>query len=511
MSKPTEMNMKESSIRLSLLMLGLVASGKMWATSGDTLCLLQINDIYEISPLQNGRVGGIARIASYIDECERRYDTKVFVAGDFLSPSVMGTATVSGERLNGRQMIDAFNAIGVDYVTFGNHEFDIGEQSLQQRINESEFTWFSGNVFRNDGSPFKRLRGDQAESFPTSVLIPSGDGRFSVRVFSLTLPSNTPAYSRFIEYDKALENYFRQKPKRRIAEVGLTHLSAAEDLDLLKKYPRIRLIMGGHEHENMYLSEGKNHVAKADANGKTIYRHLVYLNKRRRVEIRSELVKMDEGIPFKPSVESRVKYWENAVFEAFRKSGLEPERQVCRVTDTLRGTEASIRYGQNNLGRMITGALDADKKADAAFINSGSIRIDDDVTGPITELDVIRIMPFGNKIVEVTMKGSLLEKILRSNDERKGLGGYLQMDQRIQVKTDRIFMNGHALSDTQTYRIHTIEFLLSGKELKLEYLTSKHPEIISVSQVLDEKGLPLDLRLEFIRRLKRAYGGFGVN
>jgi 2',3'-cyclic-nucleotide 2'-phosphodiesterase (5'-nucleotidase family) len=476
------------------------------ASSGDTLCLIQINDIYEISPLQNGRVGGIARIATFIDECERKYDTKVFVAGDFLSPSVMGTASVGGERLSGKQMIDGLNAIGVDYVTFGNHEFDIGEQPLQQRINESAFTWFSGNVFRNDRTPFKRVAGDRSEPFPTSVEIPSEDGRFSVRLFALTLPSNTPAYTRFTGYDKALADFFRQKPRRRVAEIGLTHLSAEEDLNLLKKYPRIRLIMGGHEHENMYLTAGNSHVAKADANGKTVYRHLIYLNRRRRVEIRSELVRMDESIPFKPSVQSKVKAWENAVYEAFRKNGLEPGRRVCNVTDTLRGTEASIRYGQNNLGAMVTSALDVEGKADAAFINSGSIRIDDDVTGPISELDVIRIMPFGNKIVEVTMKGSLLGKILRSNDERKGLGGYLQMDQRIQVKADRILMNGHALSDTQTYRIHTIEFLLSGKELKLEYLTSKHPEIISVSQVLDEKGLPLDLRLEFIRRLKRAYG-----
>jgi hypothetical protein len=72
------------------------------ASSGDTLCLIQINDIYEISPLQNGRVGGIARIATFIDECERRYDTKVLVAGDFISPSVMGTDSVGSELLSGK-------------------------------------------------------------------------------------------------------------------------------------------------------------------------------------------------------------------------------------------------------------------------------------------------------------------------------------------------------------------------------------------------------------------------
>lgn len=500
------MDTLRSLIRGGQLILGLSFTVCVQASTGDTLCLIQINDIYEISPLQNGRVGGIARIATFIDECERRYDTKVLVAGDFLNPSVMSTASVGGERLSGKQMIDGLNAIGVDYVTLGNHEFDIGEQALQQRINESSFTWFSGNVFRSDGTPFKRFAGDKAEPFPTSVEIPSEDGRFSVRLFALTLPSNTPSYTRFTEYDKALEVFFRQKPRRRVAEIGLTHLSAAEDLNLLKKYPRIRLIMGGHEHENMYLTAGNSHVAKADANGKTVYRHLIYLNKRRRVEIRSELVRMDERIPFKPSVQSKVKAWENAVYEAFRKNGLEPGRRVCNVTDTLRGTEASIRYGQNNLGGMVTSALDVEGKADAAFINSGSIRIDDDVTGPISELDVIRIMPFGNKIVEVTMKGSLLGKILRSNDERKGLGGYLQLDDRIRMLTSGILIGGVPLDTTRNYRIRTIEFLLSGKELKLEYFTDKNPEISSFSVVQDTGGKPLDLRLEFIRRLKQRYG-----
>jgi 2',3'-cyclic-nucleotide 2'-phosphodiesterase (5'-nucleotidase family) len=216
---------------------------------------------------------------------------------------------------------------------------------------------------------------------------------------------------------------------------------------------------------------------------------------------------MDESIPQKTEIVERVSNWERAVYDAFRKQGLEPERKVCTITDTLRGTEASIRYGQNNLGAMITGSLDLKDEADAAFINSGAIRIDDDVTGGITELDVIRIMPFGNKIVEVNMKGTLLEKILLANDSRKGLGGYLQLDARIRMTADKIYIGDRLLEANRDYRIRTVEFLLSGKELKLEYLTDKNPEISSVKPVNDESGKPLDLRLAFIRRLKERYGG----
>jgi len=499
------------TLRLILFILlsiaGICTQAQRKLQKRDTICLVQINDIYEIAPLQNGRVGGIARIAQFIDDCEKRYPTHVFVAGDFLSPSVMGTATVSGERLSGRQMIDGLNAIGVDYVTFGNHEFDIGEASLQKRIDESRFTWFSGNVFRSDGRPFERHIDGRVESFPTSIDIRSPRNRFGIRIFSVTLPSNTPPYTRFTSYDTALHTFLQQRARRRTVDMGLTHLSAAEDMELLRRYPRIRLIMGGHEHEHMYLSAGAGHVAKADANGKTVYRHLIWKDKRKGIRIRSELVKMDESIPQKVEIAARVNTWEQAVYEAFRKQGLEPDRRVCTVTDTLRGMEASIRYGQNNLGAMITRSLDLKRGADAAFINSGAIRIDDDVTGGITELDVIRIMPFGNKIVEVTMKGALLEKILRANDNRKGLGGYLQMDDRIHISSDKVMINGRPLEAERHYRIRTVEFLLSGKELRLEYLTDKHPDISSVKPVEDEAGKPMDLRLAFIRRLKDRYGG----
>jgi 2',3'-cyclic-nucleotide 2'-phosphodiesterase (5'-nucleotidase family) len=32
--------------------------------------------------------------------------------------------------LNGKQMIQAFNTLGLDFVIFGNHEFDLNESEL---------------------------------------------------------------------------------------------------------------------------------------------------------------------------------------------------------------------------------------------------------------------------------------------------------------------------------------------------------------------------------------------
>jgi len=491
-------------VLLSINFLSFIYSG--FAQSRDTLCFIQINDIYEINALQGGKSGGIARVANFIQSCKKRYPTYSFVAGDFLSPSVMGTAVVDGERLSGKQMIDGLNAIGIDYVTFGNHEFDIGEVALQKRINESKFVWFSSNVKRSDDLPFYKDSAGLKKYFPESINIISPQKEFSVSLFSLTLPSNTPPYSSFYEYDSILKAIIPTLRKKDTMIMGLTHLSAAEDIDLLEKYPVIRLTMGGHEHENMYLaSSHKSFVAKADANGKSIYKHLIYKNKKNKLEIRSELIKVDESIEADPKVISIVQNWEEKVYGAFRKQGLEPTRNVCFLTDTLNGMESSIRYEQNSMGNAVNRALTLQAGADGSFINAGAIRIDDKVIGRITELDVIRIMPFGNKIVEVEMRGELLEKMIKTNNDRKGLGGYLQYSSNIKYQNESVFLNDSRIEKEKIYRIRTIEFLLSGKELKLEYFTPSNPLIYRVIPVMKDAKEQFDLRMAFIQDLKSKY------
>ena len=109
--------------------------------------LLQINDVYEITPVEGGRSGGLARVATL----RRRLlaenpDTFTLLAGDFVSPSALGTAKVDGETLAGKQMVSVLNALGLDVATFGNHEFDVKEAQLRERLAESKFRWTSANV-----------------------------------------------------------------------------------------------------------------------------------------------------------------------------------------------------------------------------------------------------------------------------------------------------------------------------------------------------------------------------
>jgi 2',3'-cyclic-nucleotide 2'-phosphodiesterase (5'-nucleotidase family) len=474
-----------------------------FAQSPDTLCFIQINDIYEISPLEGGRTGGIARIATVINEHRKRYKTYTVVAGDFLNPSVMGTAVVDKERLNGRQMVDMFNRIGVDFVAFGNHEFDLSETALQKRIDESKFQWIGGNVRKADGSRFQRANGGVKEDLPDYTYLKAPNRRFSVGLFSLTLPSNVPAYAKFQDYASSMRDAIPKRPARNHLIMGLTHLSLQEDLDVLRGDPRIRLLMGGHEHNHMLERAGNGYVTKADANGKTVYRHLVYRDGRRKIKIDSRLIDIDQSVMPDPATDSAVKAWEVLAYESFRKSGFDPDKVVVTLKDTLNGMERSVRYEQNLLGRAVTEGLKMGSDVDAAFINSGSIRIDDRVTGTITELDIIRVMPFGGRVVDIAMKGDLLLRIVQSNDERKGLGGYLQLDKDLRMKDGMWNLKGAPIDPQRVYKVRTIEFLTQGRELKLEYLTDKDPSFVKMEKVNDGEGKPLDVRRTLISYLQK--------
>src|SRR5258706_14880053 len=103
--------------------------------------LLQVNAVYQFAPVDGGAGGGLARVLTLRKQImSESPHTLFFLAGDTLSPSIVSNT------YKGKQMIEAWDASGLDYATFGNHEFDFGPDVLRQRISESHFKWLAANV-----------------------------------------------------------------------------------------------------------------------------------------------------------------------------------------------------------------------------------------------------------------------------------------------------------------------------------------------------------------------------
>ncbi len=159
--------------------------------------VLQMNDVYEIAPLEGGKAGGLARVGTVRKELlKENPNTITVLSGDFLSPSFIGTLkTDEGEKIAGLQMVETLNALGLDYVTFGNHEFDISDPDLlEKRMSQSDFLYICSNVVRKtaDGMrPFQQVRNGETQPVPEYIIkefVGKKDAVLRVGITGVVLP-----------------------------------------------------------------------------------------------------------------------------------------------------------------------------------------------------------------------------------------------------------------------------------------------------------------------------------
>lgn len=495
--------------QLAIVLL-LFVSGSIYSQVSE-IVFVQLNDVYEIAPLEGGKYGGLARVKTVIDGLKAKNPyTYVILSGDFISPSALGTSTYEDKRINGRQMVDVMNAIGVNYVTFGNHEFDYKQDVLQERINESKFLWFCSNVFENNkGSlePFKQ----NSVPMPAYLLLESPGflkGQpLTIGVIGVCIDANKQPYVRYDDYYESAKKTYSLIKDSADCFIAITHLSIDEDKKLAAEMPQLKLIMGGHEHVNMYHKVGETIITKADANARTIYVHRLIFNESNKLqEIKSELVNIDASVPEDPLVKELVDTWLTRAFKGFIDKGFDPLKMVIDLKkDTLDGKDEIVRYSQCALGYLIgTAMFYAAKDVDLAFFNSGAIRIDDNLTGEVTQYDIIRVLPFGGKILRVELKGSLLKQIIETGFSQPGSGGYLQYYGMEQTAAGYKVRNA-LIDDNKIYSAAVADYLLSGMEQNFGYLTKDNPAIIKITEpdASDKNDLGNDIRFAVINYLEK--------
>ena len=238
--------------------------------------ILQMNDVYELLPSGEGSKGGLGHVAYLRDSLlKENPHTYTILSGDFLSPSPLSLAIVNGTKLNGKQMFASFNTLGLDFVTFGNHEFDLSETELIRRMNESTFTWISSNVFDpHTNTSF-------ASSIPYKLITIR---QVRILLIGLTTAKNSANYIRVVN-ETSLVPFIQQFLQSLTTVhydvlIALTHLDIANDIILAQNIPQIDLILGGHDHENYFLLRGAKFtpIYKADSNAVTVFIHLCVLN-----------------------------------------------------------------------------------------------------------------------------------------------------------------------------------------------------------------------------------------
>ena len=471
---------------------------------------LQVNDVYEIAPLAGGKEGGMARLATLKKQLlDENPNTFIFMAGDFLSPSLLGTIKYQGQRIKGKQMVEVMNSVGFDLVTFGNHEFDLSKNELQQRLNESNFAWTSANARQKvsgDTYPFYKERNGIKEFVTDTHIIEAKDADgtlIKIGFFSVILPSNPQNY---VTYTDALEQAKRAYTNLKLrADIvfGLTHLAIEDDKNIATLLPDIPLIMGGHEHTNMLIEVGNTKIAKADANAKTAYIHRIdYDKKNKSYTLTSELKPINEELPNDKDTQRVVNKWNLILDKQIKEIISDPEEIIYNAITPLEGRDTPVRIAQTNLGQLIVRAMayGFNDEVDCALVNGGSIRLDDQLIGEINSIDIFRVLPFGGGILKVEIKGELLKEVLDYGLSKAGEGAYLQ---RYLAEHDPVSntwkINNEPLDLNKIYKVAFSDYLLKG--LDIPFLKPENKNVFNVYKP-NSTELGYDIRKTIIAYLK---------
>tara|TARA_R110001632_G_scaffold29662_12_gene78617 strand:- start:4275 stop:5780 length:1506 start_codon:yes stop_codon:yes gene_type:complete len=470
--------------------------------------LLQVNDVYEIASIQGGQYGGMARVETVHQELLKEdKNTLLVMAGDFLNPSLLGTMKFEGDRVRGKQMIEVMNAMNFDVVAFGNHEFDLSKNDLQKRMDESDFSWISANVFHKIAdsiSSFNQELNGVNTPIKGSFIkeISDEDGtHIKIGFISVCIPSNPKNYVLYTDMFEAIQKEYESIKNEVDVVIGLTHVKIANDREIAKLLPNIPLIMGGHEHTAKNEILGNVQISKADANAKTAYIHTLDFDKRtKRTTVSSQLKSIDTTIVDNSTVKLIVNKWQQVMNNQISKVVENPYDIIFKTDIPLDGRDTPIRSVQTNLGIMIAEsmAFSYNNTVDCSILNGGSIRIDDELVGEINSVDIFRVLPYGGQVLKVDLKGSLLTEILDFGEKAAGTGAYLQMA-GVELDTGVWKIKNKKIVSTKKYTIAITDFLLKG--LDIPFLTPKNKGIISIYQPKEDE-LAYDVRKGVISFMK---------
>ena len=355
---------------------------------------------------QGRQVGGVAALKPWLDSLGRACGcTSVRLdAGDEMQGTALSNATY------GRGTIDAMNALGIDAAAIGNHEFDWSVDTLRSRMRDAKYPFLSANITNAAGT----ARPDWATPW---VLVTKGGAKIAVigltttETPTSTAPRNVQGLA-FGDGARAIKQYL---PAARAAAdfvIVVAHAGAVCDsgagaachgeiLDVARQLDSgsVDLIVAGHSHQRVNTVVNGIPIVEAQSSARTIG-VVDFLRAGGRREVRVQLV-----TPYVDQVKPDVTLTEALGRQQQAVRNI-TDRVVARLKFPLK--REGDEYG---LGRLIADAQRAAGRADAAIMNNGGIR-SDLPEGAVTWGNVYQVQPFQNRLLRLTVTGSVLQDAL---------------------------------------------------------------------------------------------------
>lgn len=391
------------------------------------------------------QLGGFARLKTVVDQM-RAEDRELLLlhGGD----AVQGTLYFT--LFNGLPEFDFLNLLGLDAMTFGNHEFDRGPAAIPAWIKRSRFPWLSANI---DFSAEPALAGLVK---PYLIKEIHGEKIAIIGVTTETTPQTTMQVGGVV-FSDAVEAVRKQVKALEAQGINkiilLSHLGYQQDRELAEKVAGVDIVVGGHSHtlmgdesllskigllpETVYPTELKGAdgkpvlVLQAWQWGHFLGRLQATFTPDGEIEQYSHSAVIPVGSSFvcnDQAVQPGTTAYQ-AITTALAETGVvrlvaEDPNSVAMLAPYAQKVEAyrtvAIATAAEDLVRGLNrgpGPLAADSmmaavpKAQVAILNYGGIRRDL-LHGKISAGDLLEVMPFNNSLVLVDLTGAELLKSL---------------------------------------------------------------------------------------------------
>lgn len=428
--------------------------------------ILQSNDVH-------GALDGYQYIAGLKNELEKRHAHVILVdSGDF----IQGSIYVSEDK--GASAISLMNECGYDYITIGNHEFDYGTDQMLTNLNGLDMNKthiLCSNLVKTDGT-------GQCAFDENSVYSGNNDlkigfyGVLSDSTKTSCMPGNIEGMdfqTKADMYDTLNDGIDNMETQGADVIIGIAHFgvdklgdsdtsmdlyagtkgsigdkkAALTEDEIAGKY----LILDGHSHTVMTEGKGGEPIMSTgtkfmnvgvvviDEKSESIEDHFLY----RLRETDSTSAKYIEGLPSDAGIKAKAdeliadvdKKYSQVI--ASSETDLNGEKAMKIMPDgtIVRGN----RDGETNLGDLNTEALmwyvtvkdtraQLDPDNTAALYNGGSIRAGIS-KGDVTRKNILDVMPFGNTICIISVRGDKLLEALEASmyAAPSVLGGFPQI------------------------------------------------------------------------------------
>jgi 2',3'-cyclic-nucleotide 2'-phosphodiesterase (5'-nucleotidase family)/uncharacterized protein YchJ len=326
----------------------------------------------------------------------------------------------------GDDMVKAMNAVGYDAMAVGNHEFDFSYEQAMSYKDKLNFPILAANIYK-----------DGVRSFQPYTLIEKNGWDFLViglttpETYTKTHPNNIKGVDFEDPIPEAKKAILEAKAEYANVDfdqiIFVTHLgidgstpekwrstgvakALNDDIDL--KEENI-MFVDGHSHTPMPEGREEGRVKVVQAGD-----HMKYVGK---VDVKQEesksiynaklipakdFITIEEDPEVKAIVDNAIK-----IFDDVNKEVLVKDNPYL-----LNGVNANVRTRETNLGNLLADGIyhyaqtGFSKPADFSIINGGGIRESLKV-GDITKGDVVTVLPFGNIISQVEIKGADIYKM----------------------------------------------------------------------------------------------------